>query len=138
MVWLDACSKGGSPLVIVDQTTLDHHRYIKEVLSLALKYGNHVFGKDWTFQQDATKPHAHHLTQQWCHDNFPGFIDKDHWPANNPDLNPLDYSMWNEFIKFIDWNRSTSKTTILEELKRAEKEFEKMFSLKVVILRPID
>ncbi|CAF1688250.1 unnamed protein product [Adineta ricciae] len=39
---------------------------------------NYVFGNDWTYQQDGAKPHTHHLTQQWCHDNFPAFIDKDH------------------------------------------------------------
>ena len=78
MVWLGVCSKGVSPLVIFDEDTVDHARYIKEVLPVALKHGNYVFGNDWTFQQDGAKPHIHQLTQQWCHDNFPGFIDKDH------------------------------------------------------------
>ena len=87
MVWLGVCSKGVSPLVIFEQGsffyyafnqgTVDHDRYIKEVLPVALKYGNYVFGNNWTFQQDGAKPHVHRLTQQWCHDNFPGFIDKD-------------------------------------------------------------
>jgi len=138
MVWLGVCSKGVSPLVIFEQGTVDHERYIKEVLPVALKYGNHVFGNDWTFQQDGAKPDTHHLTQQWFHDNFPGFIDKDHWPPNSPDINPLDYCIWDEFQKFIDWNRATSKATLIQELKRAVKKFEKMLSLKVVILGPID
>jgi hypothetical protein len=80
MVWLGVCSKGASPLVIFHQGTINHGRYIKEVLPVALRYGNHFFGKDWTFQQDGAKPHAHQLTQQWCHDKFPAFINKDHWP----------------------------------------------------------
>ena len=57
MVWLGVCSKGVSPLVIFEKGTVDHARYINEVLPVALKYGNHVFGKDWTFQQDGAKPH---------------------------------------------------------------------------------
>ncbi|CAF3958580.1 unnamed protein product, partial [Rotaria sp. Silwood1] len=64
MVWLGVCSKGVSPLVIFEQGTVDHDRYIKEVLSVALKYGNHVFGNNWSFQQDGAKPHVHQLTQQ--------------------------------------------------------------------------
>ena len=88
---------------------------------MALKYGNHVFGNDWTFQQDGARPHTHRLTQQWCHDNFPAFIDKDHWPPNGPDLNPLDYSIWDEFAKIINWNKVTSKGTLIQELKKAVK-----------------
>ncbi|CAF2996750.1 unnamed protein product [Rotaria sp. Silwood2] len=105
MVWLGVCSKGVSSLVIFDQGT----------------YGNHVFGNDWTFRQDGAKPHVHQLTQQWCHDNFPGFIDKDHWPPNSSDLNPLDYCIWDEIIKFIDCNRATSKATMIQELTHSVK-----------------
>ncbi|CAF1226898.1 unnamed protein product [Rotaria magnacalcarata] len=88
MVSLGACSKGVTPLVILDEGTIDHAVYIEKVLPVALKYGNRVFGSDWVFQQDDPKPHSHHLTQQWCRDNFPSFIGKDRWPPNSPDLNP--------------------------------------------------
>ncbi|CAF1691956.1 unnamed protein product, partial [Adineta ricciae] len=47
------------------------------------------------------------------------FIDKDHWPLNSPDLNPLDYCIWDEFVKVIDWNKVTSKPTVIQELKHA-------------------
>ncbi|CAF4432281.1 unnamed protein product [Rotaria magnacalcarata] len=47
---------------------------------------------------------------------------KDHWPPNSPDLNPLDYSMWDEFAIAINWKTVISKTTLIEELKRAVKE----------------
>ena len=39
MVWLAVCSKGVSPMVIFDEGTVDHARYIREVLPVALKYG---------------------------------------------------------------------------------------------------
>ena len=39
MVWLGACSKGITPLVILDDGTVDHDYYIKKVLPVALKYG---------------------------------------------------------------------------------------------------
>jgi len=121
MVWLGVCSKGVTPLVIFDQGSVDHAEYIQNVLPIALKYGTKTFGEHWIFQQDDAKPHVHHLTQKWCIDNFPSFIDKDHWPPSSPDLNPLDYSIWDEFAQCINWKKVTSKDTLIEELKRAVK-----------------
>ena len=37
---------GISPLVILEEVTLDHAQYIKEVLPVALKYGNKVFSNN--------------------------------------------------------------------------------------------
>ena len=60
-------------------------------------------------------------TQEWCRMNFPSFIDKDHWPPNSPDLNPLDYSIWDEFAQQINWAKVKSKKTLIDELKRSVK-----------------
>ncbi|CAF0849042.1 unnamed protein product [Adineta ricciae] len=119
MVWLGVCSEGMIPLVIFDQGTMDHARYIQKVLPIAFKYGNKTFGEYWTFQQDGAKPHIHQLTQKWCQDKFPSFIDKDHWPPNSPDLNPLDYCIWDEFAQYLSWEKVISKPTLIDELKRA-------------------
>ncbi|CAF2085100.1 unnamed protein product, partial [Rotaria magnacalcarata] len=72
------CSEGVTRLVILDNGTVNHQQYIDEVLPVALKYGNNVFGDDWMFQQDSAKPHTHKLSQEWCNDHFPELIDKDH------------------------------------------------------------
>ncbi|CAM4774187.1 unnamed protein product [Rotaria magnacalcarata] len=69
---------GVTSLVILDQGTVDHIEYIEKVLPITLKYGHDAFGKHWIFQQDGAKPHIHHLTQKWCRDKSPSFIDKDH------------------------------------------------------------
>ena len=55
MVWLGACSKGITPLVILDEGTVDHTVYIKKVLSVALKYGNETFGRDWVMAPSHTR-----------------------------------------------------------------------------------
>ena len=65
MIWLGVCSKGVGPLVILDKSTIDHDRYIREVLPVAIKCGNKVFGDDWTYQQNNATPHKHNLTQEW-------------------------------------------------------------------------
>ena len=58
-----------------------------------------MFGDDWTLQQDGAKAHIHEKSQECCAKNFPAFIDKDHWPPNSPDLNALDYCVWNEIAQ---------------------------------------
>ena len=100
MVWLAASSKGITPLFILDEGTVDHTVYIKKVLPLALKYGSETFSRDWVFQEDGAKPHSHHLTAEWCRENIPSFIDNDCWPPN-----PLDYSIWDELVNTINWNK---------------------------------
>ena len=93
MVWLSACSKGTTSLVIFNEDTVDHAVYMEKVLPVALKYGNEVFGGDWIFEENGAKPHSHYLTQQWCRDNFVTFINSENWSPNSPDLNRLDYSI---------------------------------------------
>ena len=93
MVWLGACSKGITPLVIFNKETVDHAVYIEKVLSVALKHGNEVLGSAWIFQQNGAEPHSHYLTQQWCRDNFPSLTNSKNWSLNSRDLNPLDYSI---------------------------------------------
>ncbi|CAF1489506.1 unnamed protein product [Didymodactylos carnosus] len=64
MVSLGISSEGATPLVILDNGTVNCQRYIDEVLPVALKYGNSVFGDDWMFQQNTAKPHIHQLSQK--------------------------------------------------------------------------
>ena len=52
---------------------------------------------------------------------FPSFIDKDRCPLDSPDLNPLDYFIWDELADVVDWNKITSKRTLINELKKAPK-----------------
>ena len=76
MVWLGTCSsKSLIALVILDKGTVDHGCYIKSELLVAFKYGNEVSGDKWIFQKDGANTHQHHLTKEWCQDNFPSFID---------------------------------------------------------------
>ena len=91
------------------------------MLPITSNYGNQVFGSYWVFQQDDARPHSYHLTQQWCRDNFPSFIDKNRWPPNSPDLNPLDYSILDELVKTINWNKVKSETALIQQLKSSFK-----------------
>jgi hypothetical protein len=116
MVWLGVCSKGITPLLLLEKWTVDHARHIKEVLSVTVKYENRMFGNGWTFQQDGAKPHTYVKSQTLCEEHLPWFIGKDRWPPNSPDLNPLDYCLWNELGQAIEWHTVTPKTTLISAL----------------------
>ena len=98
---------------------------IGEVLAVAPKYGNDMFGDDWIFQKDDVNPHVHAKSQEWCVNSFLSFIDKDHWPPNSCDLNPLDYCIRTEIVQAITWNTVISKKILLVAFKRAIKETSK-------------
>ena len=48
-------------------------------------------------------------------------IDKDHWPSNSPDLNPLDYFFWDELAEGMDWTQISTKQDLIDELHQAAK-----------------
>ena len=73
MVWLGASSKRVCPLLIFDEGTVDHERYIQEVLPVVLKFGNDMFGDSWTFQQDGERPAYLPKNSRLVLDSFPMF-----------------------------------------------------------------
>ena len=78
-------------LMIFESRIGEHDRYIKKVLSVALKYGHKMFGNDGTFQQDRASPHTYEKSQLWGIEHCPPFIDKDRFLPNSLNLNLLDY-----------------------------------------------
>jgi len=56
-----------------------------------------VSGKFFVFQQDNAPAHRARDTVRLLvllEQATPAFIPPDLWPANNPDLNPVDYRIW--------------------------------------------
>src|SRR6218665_3173034 len=51
------------------------------------------------FQQDGAPAHMARVTQEWLHANCPEIIEKDRWPPNSPDLNPIDYHVWGTMLE---------------------------------------
>jgi len=49
---------------------------------------------DFIFQQDSAPAHRARDTIQLLRRETPDFIGPDLWPANSPDLNPVDYRIW--------------------------------------------
>ena len=69
------------------------------------------------FQQDGAPAHTARVAQDWLLANCPGFIEKDQWPPNSPDLNPLDYHVWGAMLEA--YHKLQPKPKTLAELKDA-------------------
>lgn len=97
MVWAAVTSDGRFPLVFLDRGVKVNAQIYRElVLEGALKpWARKHFGrKRWTFQQDSAPSHKARVSQDWLKNNVPSFISSSQWPANSPDANPLDFSVW--------------------------------------------
>lgn len=69
------------------------------------------------FQQDGAPAHTARVTQEWLHANCPEIIEKDRWPPNSPDLNPLDYHVWGAMLE--RYHKLQPKPKTIAELKAA-------------------
>lgn len=120
MVWLGASYAGVTkPIIFKPSETLTQYNYIDEVLPLALSEGKRLIGNKFIFQQDNARPHAARNSQAWCSQHFSDFIDSKRWPPNSPDLNVLDYYVWNAIGQLMRWDKVQNYRTLQQEIKRA-------------------
>ncbi|KAK0426115.1 hypothetical protein QR680_009540 [Steinernema hermaphroditum] len=70
---------------------------------------------DWRLQQDWAPAHGAKKTLDWCRANLPGFWDKEVWPSNSPDLNPLDFAVWS----IMEQKACAVRHKSIDSLKRA-------------------
>ena len=89
------------------------------MLPLALSESERLIGNEFIFQQDNARLHAARDCQGWCAGHFPHFIDFKRWPPNSPDLNILDYYVWNAFDQRMRWDKVRNYQTLKQEIKRA-------------------
>jgi len=57
------------------------------------------------------------VAQEWLGEHCPDFIDKNCWPPNSPDLNPLDHHVWGAMLE--KFSELKPKPQNVAELKTA-------------------
>ncbi len=51
--------------------------------------------------QDGAPGHTSSVVQQLLRGNLPAFCDKEMWPPQSPDLNPLDFEIWGAVVRKV-------------------------------------
>ena len=65
---------------------------------------------DFIFQQDGAPSHTGRITQEHLDANTPEFIGKDDWLPQSPDINPMDYHVWDSLLEKVSEGCSTKFT----------------------------
>uniref|UniRef100_A0A914UNG0 DDE_3 domain-containing protein n=1 Tax=Plectus sambesii TaxID=2011161 RepID=A0A914UNG0_9BILA len=79
----------------------------------------HFGNRPWTLQQDWAPAHLAKTSISLCKSLFPDVWDRDVWPPNSPDANPLDYSVWSILQNKACATRHTSEDALKRALQKA-------------------
>ena len=96
MVSVAVSKLGVTELFFVDPGVKINGRYYRDILLLQqlLPSIREIAGDVFVFQQDNAPAHRAHDTVVLLQQEAPDFIEPTLWPANSPDLNPVDYKVW--------------------------------------------
>ena len=81
---------GNKPRLIVSNGNIIAHTYINDVLAVEALPFIQFHSQNVTFVHDNARPHSAAITRQFLATNVVIVLD---WPANSPDLNPLEISL---------------------------------------------
>ena len=85
--------------VVDEKTKINSDYYTGNLLPKLIEDCNANLKRRFIFQQDGAPAHTSGQSQEWIKQNCPDFIEKDQWPPNSPDLNPLDYHVWGAMLE---------------------------------------
>ena len=61
--------------------------------------------------------------QKWCRKNFKFFIPKEKWPPNSPELNPLDYSIWDNISNHVEYHKVKTINDLRREMEKVDSNY---------------
>lgn len=113
MVWGGISATGKTPLIFIEKNVkINAKVYQDEILTKAVipwkqAHANMIFQQDWA------PAHGAKTTISFIETKIGDFLTKELYPANSPDLNPLDFSVWGHMEEQL----RTRKVTSLKELR---------------------
>jgi hypothetical protein len=112
MVSAGICFMGKGRLHFVpEKVKVNSNYYTEQLLPRLIDDCRQLMHDDFLFQQDGAPAHTSKQAQDWLEHHCPEFVNKDEWPPNSPDLNPLDFSIWGVMLDKYDKLSAKPKTT---------------------------
>ena len=117
MVSVAVGKKGKSSLIFVDPNVKVTAQYYRDrVLSVMLPELANLSGGDYTFQQDGARAHTARETVAYLMEHVPDLLEPSLWPANSPNLNPVDYTIWSALKERVYKGRRIASVAELKDI----------------------
>jgi transposase len=121
------------PYFFLNGERLNGQAYRDQLLPFYKEEGDRLFGhQNWGFQQDGASSHTDNKAQKWCKNNFKFFISKEKWPPNSPELNPLDYSIWDNISSNMEYRKIKTINDLRREVEKAIKKIDVNYLREVI------
>ncbi|KAF0721301.1 Uncharacterized protein FWK35_00023996, partial [Aphis craccivora] len=120
-------AKGIRQHVVKNHMTLEDHRKCLFDEDGVEAYRENVSIRSFKHQLmtmfiDSAPGHKAKTTQEWLENNVPNFIKASDWPSASPDLNPLDYGLWNILEERACKKRHANKESLKRSIVKAAAE----------------
>lgn len=123
MVWCGITYNGVTDVVVLPKgESFNSKFYIKKVIPIAKRDGIKLIGDDFIYQQDGASCHTSNSSMNALKNLMPSIILPNYWPANSPDLNPLDYFFWNEVAQRLTKKNFKNRQQLIGKIKDTVKE----------------
>ena len=106
--------------------------YYDRLLPFYKREGDCLFGhKKWGFRHGRATSHTNNRAQQWCKKNFRSFLQKETWPPNSPELDPMDYSILIKISSHMEYRKIKTINDLRREIEQAIKKIDIYYTRKV-------
>ena len=109
------------PVFLPPKMSFDSKFYIENVLPIVQRDGRKLLG-DFVYQQDGARCHTSTASCAAMDSMGINYIKPLHWPANSPDLSPLDYFLWNEVEVRMKQKKYENREQMIKQLVKTFEE----------------